>query len=433
VQLGASVGIASNETAGHSAGELLRGADVAMYLAKSRGKGRFERYEAGMNAAVFERLEMKHDLVRAMADTEQIFVVYQPVVDLSTGEVVAVEALLRWTHPTRGAVPPAAFIPLAEETGLIHPLGLFVLDQACGRLGAWMSAGHALDVHVNVSVRQLEDERFAARFAETIASHGLPLAAVVLELTESIHAAPGQHAVLEELHRQGVRIAIDDFGTGYAGWGYLADLPVDILKLDRSFVSCLGSEQTLEVVRAIIDVARANGVVVVAEGVEPEAARAAASSSGGRLDRARLLAGDAGFASRQAFWRRLPDALDGTGATVATLVDELQLQVASILEPLARRQAAELDELDRLDEIAGRKRGRKDVEDRHKREVRRVRTDELQAGLATLAGAFRDRLAEGRADPAAFAAIRDAEQHLVRNPNEALLLAALLLRLSPRP
>ena len=170
---------------------------------------------------------------------------------------------------------------------------------------------------------------------------------------------------------------------------------------------------------------------LVAEGVAREAAEAAAASSGGRLDRARLLAGDAGFASRQAFWRRLPDALDGTGATVASLVDELQLQVESILEPLARRQATELSDLDRLDEIAGRKRGRKEVEDRHKREVRRVRTDELQAGLATLAGAYRDRLLAHRTDPEVFAAIRDAGKHLVRNPNEALLLSALLLRLSP--
>ncbi len=170
---------------------------------------------------------------------------------------------------------------------------------------------------------------------------------------------------------------------------------------------------------------------LVAEGVAPAVAEAAAGAAGGRLDRARLLAGDAGFASRQAFWRRLPDALDGTGATVATLVDELQLQVGSILESLAVRQAAELAELDRLDDIAGRRRGRKEVEDRHKRELRRVRTDELQAGLATLAGAYRDRLATGRAQPAAFAAIRDAEKHLVRNPNEALLLSALLLRLSP--
>jgi DNA polymerase-3 subunit delta' len=171
---------------------------------------------------------------------------------------------------------------------------------------------------------------------------------------------------------------------------------------------------------------------LLADGVTREAAEAAAASSAGRLDRARLLAGDPGFASRQAFWRRLPDALDGTGATVAQLVDELQLQVESILEPLAVRQARELVELDRLDEIAGRKRGRKEVEDRHKRELRRVRTDELQAGLATLAGTYRDRLAAGRAEPTVFAAIREAEKHLVRNPNEALLLSALLLRLSPR-
>jgi diguanylate cyclase (GGDEF)-like protein/PAS domain S-box-containing protein len=268
VQLGASVGIAANDTAGHSSGELLRGADVAMYLAKSRGKGRVERYETGMNAAVFERLEMKQDLVRAMADTSQMSVAFQPVVELASGRVVAVEALIRWQHPTRGAIPPAAFIPLAEDTGLIHPLGLFVLDLACQRLRGWIDAGHELDVHVNVSARQLEDERFVARFTETVNHYGLPTAAVVLELTESIPASPVQRAALEQLHRLGVRIAIDDFGTGYASWGYLADLPVDILKLDRSFVSCIRSEHTLEVVRAIIDVAKAHGILVVAEGIE---------------------------------------------------------------------------------------------------------------------------------------------------------------------
>jgi len=171
--------------------------------------------------------------------------------------------------------------------------------------------------------------------------------------------------------------------------------------------------------------------VLVAEGAEPAAATAAAGASGGRLDRARLLVGDPGFASRQAAWRSVPDRLDGTGATVAVLVDELLGQVDSILEPLKANHARELEELAELDAITGRASGRADIDARHKRELRRLRTDELQAGLATLAGTYRDRLVEGRADPSAFDALRDATAELVRNPNEPLLLSALLLRLDP--
>jgi len=296
VQLGASVGIAANDTAGHSAGELLRGADVAMYLAKSRGKGRVERYEAGMNAAVFERLEMKQDLVGAMADTSQVSIVFQPVVELGSGQVSAVEALLRWEHPTHGSIPPAAFIPLAEETGLIHSLGLFALDRACQQLRRWIDAGYELDMHVNVSARQLEVEGVVAGFAQTISSYELPPASVVLELTESLPTSPTQRAALDELHRLGMRIAIDDFGTGYASWGYLADLPVDVLKLDRSFVSCLGSEQTREVVRAIIDVANAHGVIVVAEGIERSDERAILTGLGCHQGQGWLFGGPAAAA-----------------------------------------------------------------------------------------------------------------------------------------
>ena len=171
--------------------------------------------------------------------------------------------------------------------------------------------------------------------------------------------------------------------------------------------------------------------VLVSEGADPAAAAAAAGASGGRLDRARLLVGDPGFASRQAAWRSVPDRLDGTGATVAVLVDELLGQVESILDPLKATHTAELAELADLDAIAGRASGRTEIDARHKRELRRVRTDELQAGLATLAGAYRDRLVEGRADPSVFDALRDATAELVRNPNEPLLLSALLLRLDP--
>jgi DNA polymerase-3 subunit delta' len=171
--------------------------------------------------------------------------------------------------------------------------------------------------------------------------------------------------------------------------------------------------------------------VLVAEGADPADAAAAAGASGGRLDRARLLVGDPGFASRQNAWRHVADRLDGSGATVAVLVDELLGQVESILDPLKATHARELADLAELDAIAGRTSGRADIDARHKRELRRVRTDELQAGLATLAGAYRDRLVEGRADPAVFDALRDATAELIRNPNEPLLLSALLLRLDP--
>jgi len=290
VQLSASVGIAANDTAGHSVSELLRGADIAMYLSKSRGKGRVERYEAGMNAAVFERLEMKQDLVKAMGDDDQISIAFQPVIDLASGRVAALEALLRWEHPTRGQITPSAFILLAEDTGLIHPLGLHVLEQACRQLRRCTDAGHHLDMHVNVSARQLDDDTFGTRFIETIRRYGLPTASVVLELTEGIPPSPDQRAALEDLHRLGVRIAIDDFGTGYASWGYLTDLPVDILKLDRSFVSCLGSQQTLDVVRAIIEVARAHDLLVVAEGIESPGDRSVLVGLGCHQGQGRLFA-----------------------------------------------------------------------------------------------------------------------------------------------
>jgi len=290
IQLSASVGIAVNDTAGHSVSELLRGADIAMYLSKNRGKGRVERYEAGMNAAVFERLEMKQDLVKAMGDDDQISIAFQPVIDLTDGRVAALEALLRWEHPTRGQITPSVFILLAEDTGLIHALGLHVLEQACQQLRRCIDAGHQLDMHVNVSARQLDDDTFVARFTQVVSRYRLPAASVVLELTEGIPLSPDQRAALEDLHRLGVRIAIDDFGTGYASWGYLTDLPVDILKLDRSFVSCLGSQQTLDVVRAIIEVARAHDLIVVAEGIESPDDRSVLAGLGCHQGQGRLFA-----------------------------------------------------------------------------------------------------------------------------------------------
>jgi DNA polymerase-3 subunit delta' len=176
---------------------------------------------------------------------------------------------------------------------------------------------------------------------------------------------------------------------------------------------------------------------LVARGVDPERATVAAASAGGRLDRAELLADDAGFAARQALWRSVPQRLDGTGATVAVLVDELLSATDTVLGPLQRRQALELEELEERSRIVsgrpGTRPGRRDLEERHKRQLRRARTDELKAGLATLAGAYRDRVVDGRAAVSVFAALRSATEAIVRNPNEQLLLQALLLRLEATP
>ena len=169
---------------------------------------------------------------------------------------------------------------------------------------------------------------------------------------------------------------------------------------------------------------------LIAEGVAPSVAEEAAAASGGRLDRARLLAGDEGFAARQALWRSLPDQLDGTGAPVAAVVDRIVAGVETILEPLRRRHQEELIHLDEMDAISGRRSGRGEIDARQKREIRRVRTDELRAGLATLAAVYRDRFAAGHADPSVFEALRDAEQAIERNPNEQLLLTALLLKIA---
>jgi EAL domain-containing protein (putative c-di-GMP-specific phosphodiesterase class I) len=271
VRLAASVGIAlADDATTPGSRELLRNADVALYLAKSRGKGRVERYERGMQAAVFERLELKADLAHAVSSAlDQFEVLYQPIVDLPTGRTTGVEALLRWRNPVRGMVPPTAFIPLAEETGLICPLGRHVLRVAVEQLSTWRAHGFAdLELHVNVATPQLEDPGFIDDVVRTLTAAGVEPASLTLELTESVLAGERHNGTLEALRAIGVKLAIDDFGTGYASFGYLARLPAQVIKLDRSFVSTIDERQTAEVVRAILELARFRGLEVVAEGIE---------------------------------------------------------------------------------------------------------------------------------------------------------------------
>jgi diguanylate cyclase (GGDEF)-like protein/PAS domain S-box-containing protein len=270
---------------------LLRGADVAMYAAKRAGKGRFAVYDRGMNADAFARLELEADLRRAVAPGdgahaagEELRVHYQPIVELATGRPVGAEALVRWQHPRRGLIAPGAFVPLAEETGLVVPLGWHVLAAACAEAAGWPARGGAgPTLTVNVSARQLVEPGFVDAVSEVLARSGLAPARLLLELTESVLA---QHdgptlATLRGLKRLGVRLGIDDFGTGYSSLRYLQQFPVDVLKVDRGFVAGLrapadGDEPAAGVAlaRAVVALGRALSLHTVAEGVETEAQRA---------------------------------------------------------------------------------------------------------------------------------------------------------------
>ena len=279
----ASMGIVV-ATGAMSAEAVQRNADVAMYRAKAAGKGRFERFEDHMQTHALERLELKADLRRAI-DNDELELDYQPIVDLDGLRTSSVEALVRWRHPTRGRVRPDEFIPLAEETGLIHPLGLWVLDEACGQLADWRrdpSTAH-LKVAVNLSARQLPEPNLPEEIAQTIARHEIPASQITIEITENVLMDESDFTArrLREVHDLGVSLAIDDFGTGYSSLGYLQRYPFDVLKIDRTFVS--GMDQpgpNAEVAAAIIDLASRLDVQTVAEGIETEPELAALTGLG---------------------------------------------------------------------------------------------------------------------------------------------------------
>jgi diguanylate cyclase (GGDEF)-like protein/PAS domain S-box-containing protein len=273
-----SIGIAlgsGNRRAGdgETAEELLRNADAAMYTAKSRGKGRFEFYEVRMHASALKRLELRGRMEASLAAGD-FLVYYQPVVELVTGEVAGVEALVRWQQPDGQLTLPSEFIPLAEETGLIVPLGTWVLEESCRQAAAWKleDQERTLSMAVNVSSRQLQDPEFASLVARTLATTGLPADELVLELTESALLDEGEatSAAITALKAQGVRISLDDFGTGYSSLSHLRRFPIDVLKIDRSFVSGIdgGEEGERALVRSIIRLAHSLKLETVAEGVE---------------------------------------------------------------------------------------------------------------------------------------------------------------------
>lgn len=280
-----SIGVACWPEDCGSKEELLQHADAAMYRAKSAGGNRFEMFQPAMTVAARERLGMEHELRRAV-DRGELFLRYHPQVDLATGEIVAMEALLRWAHPMRGEIPPAEFVPLAEETGLIVPIGAWVLREACRQLVEWrqtVPGASQLRVAVNVSARQLAHPGFVALVGETLEATAVPAPQVELEITESMIVAEGGQAAsaVRELRTLGVSVAVDDFGTGYSSLSYLRRFRVDRLKLDRSFIAGLGGggEGTgtgdAAIVCAAIRMAHALGLEAVAEGVETQTQLAA--------------------------------------------------------------------------------------------------------------------------------------------------------------
>jgi EAL domain-containing protein (putative c-di-GMP-specific phosphodiesterase class I) len=272
---------------------LMRQADVAMYTAKGRGKNRVEQYDGALHDAVVEHNELKAELVGA-AGRGELVLDYQPIIDLTTGTLLGVEALVRWLHPTRGLLPPSAFIDLAEETGDIVDIGAWVLDAAAVQLQSWRRSYGlpAMWLSVNVSVRQIDDPGFATLVGDVLRRTGMDPASLVLEVTESVLANPGggAAAALETLRGLNVRVALDDFGTGYSSIGYLRQLPVDILKIDRSFVSGEHANRPGDLLlEAIVGLAQRLGLDVIPEGIEEPDQLARLQALGCRIGQGFLL------------------------------------------------------------------------------------------------------------------------------------------------
>ena len=288
VFINASVGIAVATNGQESADALLRNADVAMYMAKNQGKNRYVVFEGKMHTAMLNRMELESDLRQAI-DRNEFVIHYQPIVTLQSGHITGVEALVRWNHPKRGLLQPADFISIAEETGLIVPLGTWVLEQACQKMRDWQlqyPEKPLLSVTVNLSNRQLQQVELPAVVSAALIKSGLEPRCLVLEITEGVMMENTKETIcrLQELKKLGIMLAIDDFGTGYSSLSYLAQFPMDVLKIDKSFVDKIisGSEGTA-LMRAIITMSQTLHLSTVAEGIEEPEQLEALQSMGCKL------------------------------------------------------------------------------------------------------------------------------------------------------
>ncbi|MEU4240591.1 EAL domain-containing protein [Actinoplanes sp. NPDC026619] len=284
LKISTSIGIASAGTQGEPE-ELMRDADTAMYQAKSHGPGHTTVFDISMHDQVRQRIELEVALRQALADNE-LWVAYQPLIDIDSGRAIGAEALVRWTHPARGPISPAEFIPVAEDAGLIGTLGDWVRQEALRQLAAWRTDGTVDDnfyLSINVSVKQLAVATFPLVVSAELLQYGVPARCVALEMTESVmveNSGTSARTVFE-LRELGVKLLIDDFGTGFSGLGYLRRFPVTGVKIDRSFVIGLGAdEEAGEIVRAIVAMSQALRLSVIAEGVETRIQRDALASFG---------------------------------------------------------------------------------------------------------------------------------------------------------
>jgi diguanylate cyclase (GGDEF)-like protein len=285
ISIRASIGIAGLVSGQEAADELIRNADVAMYIAKAKGKARFVQYEATLASAAVERMELEHDMRNALQE-KQFVLQYEPVIMLESGAIHSVEALVRWNHPRRGLLAPLEFIGVAEQTGLIVDLGRWVLQQATRDGRRWQVRYPSVPpmlISVNLSGRQLERPELINEVVDAVDAAGLDPQSLILELTESVLLADTEPVArtLQELRGLGFRLALDDFGTGYSSLGHLRDFPVDILKMDASFVAGIGRGLADgAILRAIIGLANTLGLMTIGEGIERQDQLAALNAMG---------------------------------------------------------------------------------------------------------------------------------------------------------